>query len=131
VKTPLLLDVFQRASLQALNATLVSAHDLQLDGLPGREFTASTPDGQQIAARLLVAPGRVYSLAGTYPQGQTPEPVQRFLGSFARTADSGPGVGGSGPASETPPSTPPRARAPGSTEVPGGTADPSGDGRTR
>jgi hypothetical protein len=131
VKTPALLDTFQRSSLQALNATLVSAHDLQLDGLPGREFTASTPDGQQITARLLVAPDRVYSLAGTYPQGQTPQSVQRFLGSFARTSDSGPGVGGSGPASETPANPPPKARAPGSTQVPSGTADPSGDTPTR
>jgi hypothetical protein len=122
VKTPLLLDTFQRSSLQALNATLVSAHDVELDGLPGREFTASTPDGQQLTARLLVAPGRVYSLAGTYPQGGTPPSVQRFLGSFARTSDSGPGVGGSG----GPPATTPR-----STEVPGGTADRSGDAPTR
>jgi hypothetical protein len=131
VRTPLLLDTFQRSSLQALNATLVSARDVQLDGLPGREFTASTPDGQQITARLLVAPGRVYSLAGTYPQGQTPQSVERFLGSFARTSDSGPGVGGSGPASETPANPPPKAGTPGSTEVPRGTADPSGDAPTR
>ena len=50
VKTPVLLDTFQRSSLRALNATLVSARDVQLDGLPGREFTASTPEGQQIIA---------------------------------------------------------------------------------
>jgi len=126
VKTPVLLDTFQRSSLNALNGTLVSAKDVELDGLPGREFTASTPDGQQITARLLVAPARVYSLAGTYPQGPTPQSVERFLGSFSRASDSGPGVGGSGPASETPVSTPPKARTQGSG-VPGGTADPSGD----
>ena len=134
VKTPVLLDTFQRSSLQALNATLVSARDVQLDGLPGREFTASTPEGQQITARLLVAPGRVYSLAGTYPQGQTPQSVERFLGSFARTSESGPGVGGSGPASETPGSAvspPAKAGTPQGTEVPRGSADPSSNGPTR
>lgn len=132
VKTPALLDAFQRSTLEAMSGTLVRTRDIQLDGLPGREFTASNPDGSQMTARLLVAPGRVYSLAGTYPQAQVPESVERFLGSFARTPQGGPGVGGSGPASETssdsanPTATKRPGGAPRGTEVPTGNADPSG-----
>ena len=149
VKTSELLDAFQRSTLQATNGTLVGSRDIQVDGLPGREFTASQADGGQMTARLLVAPGRVYSLAGTYPQGQAPASVQRFLGSFARTPEGGPAVGGSGPATESPGGNPalqggsgvtdpaaappakPSGKSPRGTEVPAGNADPSAPTPTR
>jgi hypothetical protein len=142
VKTSELLDAFQRSTLQATNGTLVGSRDIQVDGLPGREFTASQADGGQMTARLLVAPGRVYSLAGTYPQGQPPASVQRFLGSFARTPEGGPAVAAAARPRSLPAATrhsrgergdrsgrgaPGEAsgKSPRGTEVPAGNADPS------
>ena len=95
VKSKDLLDSLQQATVQSMGGTLVNSQDVQAGGLPGREFTATDPQGSQVTARVFVGDSRVYTLAGTYPQGQMPGSIQQFLGSFQPPA--GIAVGGSGP----------------------------------
>jgi hypothetical protein len=95
IKTKDLLDSLQQATVQSMGGTLVNSRDLEVGGLPGREFTATDPQGSEVTARLFVASSRVYTLAGTYPQGQIPGSIQQFLASFSPPPG---GVGGSGPA---------------------------------
>jgi len=92
-----LLDSLQQATVQSMGGTLVGSRDVQAGGLPGREFTATDPQGSQVTARLFVADSRVYTLAGTYAQGQMPGSIQQFLGSFAPPPRA---TGGSGAASD-------------------------------
>ncbi|HUM12045.1 MAG TPA: hypothetical protein VLT82_13955 [Myxococcaceae bacterium] len=89
-----LLDSLQQATVQSMGGTLVNSRDIDVAGLPGREFTATDPEGSQVTARVFVGGSNVYTLAGTYPKGQMPGPVQQFLGSFQPPA--GTAVGGSG-----------------------------------
>ncbi len=77
-----LLDSLQQSTLRSMNGSLVSSHDLVVAGLPGREFTATDPQGSEVTARLLVGDSRVYTVAGTYPQGTVPAPIRQFLDSF-------------------------------------------------
>ncbi|HSP19966.1 MAG TPA: hypothetical protein VLQ79_10640, partial [Myxococcaceae bacterium] len=103
IKSKDLLDSLQQATIQSMGGTLLNAHDLDVAGLPGREFTATNPEGSQVTARVFVGSSRVYTLAGTYPPGQMPGSIQQFLGSFQPPAGSA--VGGSGAAgagSDTP-----------------------------
>ena len=95
VKSKDLLDSLQQATVQSMGGTLVSSHDVQVGGLPGREFTATDPEGSEVTARVFVGNSRVYTLAGTYPKGEVPASIQQFLGSFQPPA--GTAVGGSGP----------------------------------
>lgn len=99
VKSKDLLDSLQQATVQSMGGTLVNSQDIQVGGLPGREFTATDPQGSEVTARVFVGDSRVYTLAGTYPKGQVPASIQQFLGSFQPPA--GTAVGGSGPASAT------------------------------
>ena len=97
VKSKDLLDSLQQATVQSMGGTLVKSQDVQVGGLPGREFTATDPQGSEVTARVFVGDSRVYTLAGTYPKGgQVPGSIQQFLGSFQPPA--GTAVGGSGPA---------------------------------
>jgi hypothetical protein len=97
IKSKDLLDSLQQATVQSMGGTLVGAHDIDVAGLPGREFTATDPQGSEVTARVFVAGSRVYTLAGTYPQGkQMPASIQQFLGSFQ--PPTGAAVGGSGAA---------------------------------
>ncbi|HEY3586109.1 MAG TPA: hypothetical protein VGK85_03105 [Myxococcaceae bacterium] len=96
VKSKDLLDSLQRATVQSMGGTLVSSKDIEVGGLPGREFSATDPQGSQVTARVFVGDSRVYTLAGTYPKGEVPAPIQQFLGSFQPPA--GTAVGGSGAA---------------------------------
>jgi hypothetical protein len=96
VKTKDLLDSLQQATIQSMGGTLVSSKDIEVGGLPGREFSATDPQGSQVTARVFVGDSRVYTLAGTYPRGDAPASIQQFLGSFQPPA--GTAVGGSGPA---------------------------------
>jgi len=96
IKSKDLLDSLQQATIQSMGGTLVNAHDIDVAGLPGREFTATDPEGSEVTARVFVGPSRVYTLAGTYPQGQMPGTIEQFLGSFQPPAGSA--VGGSGSA---------------------------------
>jgi len=96
VKSKDLLDSLQQATVQSMGGTLVNSQDIQVGGLPGREFTATDPQGSEVTARVFVGDSRVYTLAGTYPKGQVPASIQQFLGSFQPPA--GTAVGGSGPA---------------------------------
>ena len=94
VKSKDLLDSLQQSTVQSMGGTLVKSQDLQVGGLAGREFTATDPQGSEVTARVFVGDSRVYTLAGTYPQGQMPGSIQQFLGSFQPPA--GAAVGGSG-----------------------------------
>jgi hypothetical protein len=96
VKSKDLLDSLQQATVQSMGGTLVNSQDIQVGGLPGREFTATDPQGSEVTARVFVGDSRVYTLAGTYPKGEVPGSIQQFLGSFQPPA--GTAVGGSGPA---------------------------------
>ena len=96
VKSKDLLDSLQQATVQSMGGTLVKSQDVQVGGLPGREFTATDPQGSEVTARVFVGDSRVYTLAGTYPKGDVPGSIQQFLGSFQPPA--GTAVGGSGPA---------------------------------
>lgn len=96
VKSKDLLDSLQQATVQSMGGTLVKSQDVQAGGLPGREFTATDPQGSEVTARVFVGNSRVYTLAGTYPKGEVPGSIQQFLGSFQPPA--GTAVGGSGPA---------------------------------
>jgi hypothetical protein len=96
VKSKDLLDSLQQATVQSMGGTLVKSQDVQAGGLPGREFTATDPQGSEVTARVFVGDSRVYTLAGTYPKGEVPGSIQQFLGSFQPPA--GTAVGGSGPA---------------------------------
>ena len=97
VKSKDLLDSLQQATIQSMGGTLVNSQDVQVGGLPGREFTATDPEGSQVTARVFVGDSRVYTLAGTYPKGQMPGSIQQFLGSFQPPAASA-AIGGSGTA---------------------------------
>src|SRR5262249_55789942 len=99
VKSKDLLDSLQQATVQSMGGTLTNSQDIQVGGLPGREFTATDPQGSQVTARVFVGDSRVYTLAGTYPKGEVPGPIQQFLGSFQPPA--GTAVGGSGPDTAT------------------------------
>ncbi len=94
VKSKDLLDSLQQVTVQSMGGTLVNSRDIDVGGLPGREFTATDPEGSEVTARVFVGGSNVYTLAGTYPKGQMPGPVQQFLGSFQPPA--GTAVGGSG-----------------------------------
>ena len=97
IKSKDLLDSLQQATIQSMGGTLVNAHDVEAGGLPGREFTATDPQGSEVTARVFVGESKVYTLAGTYPQGQQmPGSIQQFLGSFQ--PPPGTAVGGSGSA---------------------------------
>jgi len=95
VKSKDLLDSLQQATVQSMGGTLVKSQDVQAGGLPGREFTATDPQGSEVTARVFVGNSRVYTLAGTYPKGEVPGSIQQLLGSFQPPA--GTAVGGSGP----------------------------------
>ena len=99
VKSKDLLDSLQQATIQSMGGTLVDSKDIQVGGLPGREFSATDPQGSQVTARVFVGDSRVYTLAGTYPKGEVPASIQQFLGSFQ--PPSGTAVGGSGAAGAT------------------------------
>jgi hypothetical protein len=94
IKSKDLLDSLQQATVQSMGGTLVNSQDVQVAGLPGRQFTATDPQGSQVTARIFVGDSRVYTLAGTYPKGEIPGSIQQFLGSFRPPA----AVGGSGEA---------------------------------
>jgi len=96
VKSKDLLDSLQSATIQSMGGTLVNSQDVQVGGLAGREFSATDPQGSEVTARVFVGDSRVYTLAGTYPQGNMPPSIQQFLGSFQPPA--GTSVGGSGDA---------------------------------
>jgi hypothetical protein len=99
IKSKDLLDSLQQATIQSMGGTLVNSQDVDVAGLPGREFTATDPEGSAVTARVFVGGSRVYTLAGTYPQGkQVPDSIQQFLGSFQPPAGSA--VGGSGSAGD-------------------------------
>lgn len=87
------LDAIQQSTAQSVGGNVTSSHDLQVAGMPGREFTAQTGDGN-VTARVLVGKERVYTLAGTYGQGPPPDSVQRFLNSFSSASNAA--TGGSG-----------------------------------
>ena len=65
-----------------MSGTLVSSHDVDVAGMPGREFTATDPQGSEVTARIFVGDSRLYTLAGTYPQGSIPGSIREFLDSF-------------------------------------------------
>ena len=94
VKSKDLLDSLQQATVQSMGGTLVKSQDVQAGGLAGREFTATDAQGSEVTARVFLGDSRIYTLAGTYPQGQMPGSIQQFLGSFEPPA--GVAVGGSG-----------------------------------
>ena len=84
IKSKDLLDSLQQATIQSMGGTLVNAQDVEVAGLPGREFTATDPEGSAVTARVFVGGSHVYTLAGTYPQGQqVPGSIQQF-GSSSR-----------------------------------------------
>jgi hypothetical protein len=103
VKSKELLDSLQQATVQSMGGTLVNSRDVEVGGLPGREFTATDPQGSEVTARIFVGPSRVYTLAGTYPKGEIPGSIQQFLGSFQPPASTA--VGGSGEAGGAPDAT--------------------------
>jgi len=96
VKSKDLLDSLQQATVQSMGGTLLNSKDIEVGGLPGREFSATDPQGSQVTARVFVGDSRVYTLAGTYPKGEAPPSIQQFLGSFQPPASTA--VGGSGAA---------------------------------
>lgn len=77
-----LLDSLQQSTIQSMRGTLVSSHDVEVAGVAGREFTATDPEGSEVTARIFIGDSRVYTLAGTYPQGNIPVPIRQFLDSF-------------------------------------------------
>jgi hypothetical protein len=87
------LDAVQQSTAKSVGGNVTASRDLQVAGLPGREFTAQTADGN-LTARVLVGKERVYTLAGTYGQDAPPDSVQRFLASF--NPGAGAATGGSG-----------------------------------
>ena len=102
VKSKDLLDSLQQATIQSMGGTLVNSQDVQAGGMPGREFTATDPEGSEVTARVFVGDSRVYTLAGTYRKGDVPPSIRQFLGSFQPPA--GTAVGGSGDADGAAPS---------------------------
>jgi hypothetical protein len=77
-----LLDSLQQSTIQSMHGTVVSSHDVDVAGMPGREFTATDPQGSEVTARIFIGDSRVYTLAGTYPQGTMPVAIRQFLDSF-------------------------------------------------
>ena len=125
VKSKDLLDSLQQATIQSMGGTLINAQDVQVGGLPGREFSATDPQGSQVTARVFVGGSRVYTLAGTYPKGQMPPSIEQFLGSFQPPA--GGAVGGSGAAGATDGSSGGALNDTGSAPAASGTDSMSGD----
>jgi hypothetical protein len=109
------LDAVQQSTARSVGGSVTASKDIQVAGLPGREFTAQTADGNMIA-RVLVGKERLYTLAGTYGQGPPPDSVQRFLASFnpsPNAATGGSGEVGAAPApmSDSSALSPPGTRA--------------------
>lgn len=80
-----LLDSLQQSTIQSMHGTVVSSHDVDVADMRGREFTATDPQGSEVTARIFIGDSRVYTLAGTYPQGTIPAPIRQFLDSFKPT----------------------------------------------
>ena len=81
-RTKDLLDSLQTSTIQSMHGTVASSHDVEASGMPGREFTATDPQGSEVTARIFIGGSSVYTLAGTYPRGDIPAPIRRFLDSF-------------------------------------------------
>jgi len=91
-----LLDSLQQSTVRSMGGTLVSSHEVDVAGMPGREFTATDPQGSEVTARIFVGASRVYTLAGTYPQGNIPGSIRQFLDSFQPSTASTLGISGAG-----------------------------------
>ena len=91
-----LLDSLQQSTVRSMNGTLVSSTDVDVAGMPGREFTATDPRGSEVTARIFVGDSRVYTLAGTYPRGAVPSQIRQFLDSFRLPPATLPAVPGTG-----------------------------------
>ena len=95
-----LLDSLQQSTIHSMSGTLVSSHDVDVAGMPGREFTATDPQGSEVTARIFVGDSRLYTLAGTYPQGSIPGSIRQFLESFQPPAVTALGKSGVGASSD-------------------------------
>jgi hypothetical protein len=83
-----LLNSLQQSTIQSMSGTVVSSQDIDVAGMPGREFTATDQQRSEVTARIILDDSRVYTLAGTYPQGTMPAPIRQFLDSFQPSADT-------------------------------------------
>jgi hypothetical protein len=95
-----LLDSLQQSTIQSMHGTVVTSQEIDVAGMPGREFTATDPEGSEVTARIFVGNSRVYTLAGTYPQGIVPAPIRQFLDSFQPAAPKTVGSNTSGAGNE-------------------------------
>jgi hypothetical protein len=82
--TPALLDEVQKSTLHEMGADMVSAKDITVDGMAGREFSARKGNSGNILGRIVVGGERVYTLIGTYTSAQAPARLVEFIGSLAR-----------------------------------------------
>lgn len=134
-----LLDSVQQSTLQNMGAQQTDSKDIQVEGMPGREFSAKKGTAGNIMGRIVIAKDGIFSLISTYVAQQPPKAVEQFLGSLHATGGAGqpaqngqpgqgmsggqPGQGMSGgqgaqptpPAQEVQPGQPGRAAQPGQT----------------
>ncbi len=78
------MDNVQQSTLKEMGAQLVSAKDINEQGLPGREFSAKKGNEGNILGRVLVGDQRIFTLIGTYDSPQPPDRLLKFLDSFSK-----------------------------------------------
>lgn len=77
-----LLDSVQQSTLQNMGAQQTDSKDLQVDGMPAREFSAKKGTAGNIEGRIVIAKDGIFSLISTYVSQQPPATVTQFLGSL-------------------------------------------------
>ena len=80
-----MLESKQAAALDALGATLVTSKEIALDGHPGQEFTAMSPDGTSFAVRMYLVGDRLYKQDTNSKQPNASD-IATFFDSFRFTS---------------------------------------------
>ena len=113
-----LLDSVQQSTLQNMHAEQTDSKDLQVEGMPAREFSAKKPNVGNIKGRIVIAKDGIFSLITTYVSPQPSASIAQFLDSLhaALGAQPGqaaqPGQPAQPPPSAQPPQPPPSTMTP-------------------
>lgn len=132
-----LLDSVQQSTLQNMGAQQTDSKDVEVEGMPAREFSAKKGNAGNIKGRIVIAKDGIFSLISTYVSPQPPPSIAQFLGSLhaaqgagqsMQGAPSGQGMqSGQGAEGAQPPQPgqAPLPGRPGQAEQPGQTVQPA------
>jgi len=109
-----LLDSVLQSTLQNMGAQQTDSKDLQVDGMPAREFSAKKGTAGNIKGRIVIAKDGIFSLITTYVEPQPSASIAQFLGSLHAAQGAQPAQ----PAQAVQPGQPGQAAQPGQTAQP-------------